>query len=104
MITKPLVRSNFPDQRRWPFRHHLSQILTDQRQCLNALRVTPDASNRDCCTTVSLDSFSGQYYALYIELLEATDNATTLQGLLRRTKGAKETRDEMVWLQGRVLR
>lgn len=45
-----------------------------------------------------------QYYALYVELLEATENTQTLQGLLRRPKGAKETRDEMVWVQGRVLR
>jgi len=49
-------------------------------------------------------SWTPQYYALYVELLEVTGNTTTLQGLLRRTKGAKETRDEAIWVQGRVLR
>ncbi|CAN0320396.1 unnamed protein product [Ectocarpus sp. 12 AP-2014] len=45
-----------------------------------------------------------KYYALYVELLQATNNTGTLQGLLRRAKGVRETREEVVWVQRRVLR
>lgn len=75
--------------------------------------IARDASARPAGLTNTTDalsrldpatSWTPQYYALYVELLEVAGNTTTLQGLLRRTKGAKETRDEVIWVQGRVLR
>ncbi|CAM9330214.1 unnamed protein product, partial [Hapterophycus canaliculatus] len=51
-----------------------------------------------------LNAVKRKYYALYVEILEATKSTSTLQGLLRRTKGARESREEMLWVQGRVLR
>lgn len=45
-----------------------------------------------------------QYLGLYVDLLEATRSTITLQGLLRRTRATRETRDEMLWMQDRVLR
>ncbi|CAB1111580.1 unnamed protein product [Ectocarpus sp. CCAP 1310/34] len=51
-----------------------------------------------------LQALKRKYYALYVELLQATNNTGTLQGLLRRAKGVRETREEVVWVQRRVLR
>ena len=45
-----------------------------------------------------------QYLGVYVDLLEATKSTITLQGLLRRTRATRETRDEMLWMQDRVLR
>ena len=73
-------------------------------KCLNNSTPSLKHAARDRrAVSTALPLSARQYYALYVELLGATENAQTLQGLLRRPKGAKETRDEMVWVQGRVL-
>lgn len=41
---------------------------------------------------------------LYVDLLEVTKGSAPLHDLLRRTKTARETREEIVWVQARILR
>lgn len=41
---------------------------------------------------------------LYVDLLEATKGTNYLQGIQRRARGAKEPREEIAWVQARVLR
>lgn len=41
---------------------------------------------------------------LYIDLLEVSRSSGPLQDLLRRAKTTRETREEIVWVQARILR
>lgn len=56
------------------------------------------------CFRSLIHSPTGQYVGLYVDLLEATKGTVPLQRLMPKTRATRETREEMIWMQRRILR